>query len=503
MERSLTDLLQAALVSTRGVWKILAIVVLCLLVGAMGGAILAFLAPLYTVAFIIALVAVILVLRDTQWGFIGAIAVACLLPFAALPLDVGFEPTFLDLALIGVFFVWINRIAARQQGAFITSPLAVPIVLFVIILVAAMVASLGHSSLTTTFVRRFAELILGILTYFAVINCVRTRKQLETLVTALIIAGFAAAFIGIVLYFLPESWSIRILSALRVLRYPAGSGVLRYVEDNPDLSLRAISTSQDPNVLGGLLILVGGLTIPQVLSEKPLIPKKLSIPMAGAMVLCLVLTFSRGALGGLAAGIGLISALRYRKLFWFLLLGAAMILLLPQSQDYVAHLIEGIRFEDLATQMRIGEYSDAIKVVMSHPWLGVGFSGTPEIYLYVGVSNVYLLIAEEAGIMALVIFLVTIGIFFAHMRRAALKSANDTRLDPILWGFIAALVGLLSVGMLDHYFFNLDFPHAVTLFWMYLGLAMVTARMIEPAELAQRQAMPRTEGTPVDNRLTS
>ena len=482
MERSLTDLLQSALVSTRGIWKILAIVALCLLVGTIGGAILAFLAPLYTVAFIIALVAAILVLRDTQWGFIGIIAVACLLPFAALPLDVGFEPTFLDLALLGVFFVWVNRIATHRQGPFVTSPLAVPIILFLVILVAAMIASLGHSSLTTTFVRRFAELILGILTYFAVINCVRTRKQLEVLVTVLIIAGFAAAFIGIVLYFLPESWSIRLLSALRVVRYPEGPGVLRYIEDNPDQSLRATSTSQDPNVLGGLLILVGGLTIPQILSRKPLLPKKLIIPMAGAMALCLILTFSRGALGGLAAGIGLISVLRYRKLFWLLLLGAAMVLLLPQTQTYVAHLIEGIRFEDLATQMRIGEYSDAIKVVMSHPWLGVGFSGTPEIYLYVGVSNVYLLIAEEAGIIALVIFLVAVGTFFAQMWRAAKRSGDDARLDPILWGFVAALIGLLAAGMLDHYFFNLDFPHAVTLFWMYLGLGMATTHLIAPPE---------------------
>jgi hypothetical protein len=39
------------------------------------------------------------------------------------------------------------------------------------------------------------------------------------------------------------------------LGYPTGSGVLRYVEDNPDLPMRAISTSTDPNVLGGLLIL--------------------------------------------------------------------------------------------------------------------------------------------------------------------------------------------------------------------------------------------------------
>jgi hypothetical protein len=31
--------------------------------------------------------------------------------------------------------------------------------------------------------------------------------------------------------------------------------------------------------------------------------------------------------------------------------------------------------------------------------------------------------------------------------------------------------------MLDHYFFNLDFPHSVSIFWIYLGLAMAAVRL--------------------------
>jgi hypothetical protein len=39
------------------------------------------------------------------------------------------------------------------------------------------------------------------------------------------------------------------------------------------------------------------------------------------------------------------------------------------------------------------------------------------------------------------------------------------------------LFGAMVGGIVDHYFFNLDFPHSVSLFWLYAGLAVVAARM--------------------------
>lgn len=483
LEQRIFSLLKQALVSSHGIWKTLAMLALCLLVATVGGAVLAFLAPLYTAALIVAITAAVLVLRDTQWGFIATIAVICLLPFAALPVDIGFEPTFLDLALMSVFFVWASRVATRRQAPFIASPLAMPILAFVMMMIVAILASLGHSSLTTTFIRRFGELVLAVLSYFAVINLVRTRQQLLNIVRVIMIAGALCAAIGIILYVIPDIWAMRALSALRIVRYPSGPGVLRYIEDNPDLAMRATSTSQDPNVLGGLLILLSGLTIPQMLSDKPLFPKRYIAGMAGLMVICLVLTYSRGSLGGLAVGLSLVALLRYPKLAVYFAIGLVLLLFLPQTQTWVEHFIEGVRMEDLATQMRLGEYSDAIKVILAHPWLGVGFMSTPEIDLYVGVSNVYLLIGEEMGLIGLSAFLIILIVFFAQMRQGLLVSKSDQQLDGILWGLFAALTGALAAGMLDHYFFNIDFPHAATIFWMYMGLAMVTTRLVrEPQE---------------------
>jgi hypothetical protein len=65
----------------------------------------------------------------------------------------------------------------------------------------------------------------------------------------------------------------------------------------------------------------------------------------------------------------------------------------------------------------------------------------------------------------------------AWRARSRVKSRSD--LEPIWWGFHTALSGALIGGVFDHYFFNLDFHHSVTLFWLYVGLAAVSTRLIK------------------------
>jgi len=49
----------------------------------------------------------------------------------------------------------------------------------------------------------------------------------------------------------------------------------------------------------------------------------------------------------------------------------------------------------------------------------------------------------------------------------------DSDIEPILLGLMMALLGAMVGGIVDHYFFNLDFPHSVSIFWLYVGLAVV------------------------------
>jgi hypothetical protein len=454
------------------------IVILALAAGLAIGAYVAVLSPIWAAAGALAVVGGLLMLRSTRWGLIAAVGVICLLPYAALPFKIGFTPTFLDLVLLAVYFVWIARIATGRTEPFELSPVGPAVLAFLALACASFVAGLAHAALTQYLIRHFAELLLGVGLFFVVVNAVRTRRDLEQLVRIIILAGGLAVLIGIGLYVIPRDWSIRLLSSLGRLGYPTGAGVLRYVEDNPDLSLRAISTSTDPNVLGGLLILITTLTASQLFSRRPLLPRPAIAALLGLDVVCLVLTYSRGAMFGLAVGLGVLALVKNRRLLLLMAVTGLCLLFLPQTQAYVQRFVEGVQWQDLASQMRLGEYKDAFALIGRHPWIGVGFAGTPEISLYLGVSSAYLLMAEEMGLIGLAAFVLVMALLFSQVVRARRRTAlRCDGSDALLLGLAASLAGISAGGILDHYFFNLDFPHSLTMFWLYVGLTTAAVRL--------------------------
>ncbi|MCX7668547.1 MAG: O-antigen ligase family protein, partial [Anaerolineae bacterium] len=418
----------------------------------------------------------LLILRDVRWGMVACCAVIGVLPFAALPFKLGFTPTFLDLALLALYFVWIMRIATRRQEELVGTPLGLAVLLFVALALFAFANGLRYSRPTATTIRNFVELLLGILSFFLVVNNFRTARDHRLVAGLFILAGAAAAAIAVLFYVLPTAVTVRILDALGRLNYPGGYGALRYIEDDPANPMRAIGTMVDPNVLGGFMILAAGLTAPQVVSPAPLWRRRWLVVILALDLLALYLTYSRGSLVGLAAGLLVVGLLRYRKLLLIALIGAALLMLLPPAQDYVAHFIEGIQLQDRATLMRLGEYKDALALISRYPWLGVGFAGSPEANLYVGVSNLYLLMAEEMGVIGVACFLVVLGLFLGHLLAAWRTTRRATPPQPqqeaLLLGIGAAVVGVLVGGLFDHYLFNLVYPHMSTMFWMYLGLGM-------------------------------
>jgi O-antigen ligase len=299
---------------------------------------------------------------------------------------------------------------------------------------------------------------------------------LERLVKVLLLAGAGAGLLAVGFWLLPDDTANDLLNMLTRLGYPGG-WIIRYIEENPEQAERAIGTSVDPNVLGGLLLMLGALAGPQLVAKRPLFSRWLTFAVVGAIYLALILTFSRGAMAGLVAGLGFIALARYRRLIPYLAVVGLLFLLLPVSQEYVARFMEGIQGQDLATQMRFGEYKDAIILVQRYPLFGVGFAGTPDIDIYLGVANVYLTIAQSMGLLGLLAFMVVVGSVFgyAFLNRQIFKS--DERKDPVWLGLHAALIGGLVAGLFDHYLFNLEFHHAVTAFWLFVGLATAATRL--------------------------
>lgn len=474
------------------------VLAICLAAAVPVGAVLGLGGALYGGAALVGLAIGLLMLRSLMVGLLALVGLVCLLPFAAVPIDIGFSPTFLDLVLLALYTVWFGRLVTRKDEGFIAQPPTLAVLAFVFLALVSFVAGLSHAPLTANVLRHFGEILLSVVLFILVINAVRSEGQLRLLLIGLMVAGFLAALVGIILYILPDEMTVRLLSMLRVVRYPSGADVLRYIEDNPENPLRATSTSVDPNVLGGMLIFVTTITAAQVFARRPLLDRRLLIGMVLTMGGCLVLSFSRGSLAGLVGALGLMGLLRYRRILVIGLVVLALFLVLPFTRTYVTHFGEGVQGEDLATQMRLGEYKDALTLIQRYPWFGVGFSGTPEIDTYLGVSSVYLLIAEEMGLLGLGAFLAAFASFFLRFARALRRCPRGSSLEPALLGTSLGVAGALAAGVLDHYLFNMVFPHASALLWLTVGLGAVSARLIleGPSPAEEPLAAPSLPPTP-------
>ncbi len=439
------------------------------------GLLLAFGGPFAAAAAIIAFIAAVIVLRNIEVGFWGVIAVVCLLPFATIPVDIGLTPTFLDIALGVTVGIWLFRMATFSQNQLVSSPATLPIIIFLIAIIFAFIFGLTNGPLTANLLRHFAELLVSIGFVIVVVDFFSLWERLERMAKVIMIAGAAAALLAIILWLLPDFTANDILNTLQRVGYPGGF-VIRYIEENPELSERAIGTSVDPNALGGLLLLIGALATPQLVTKRPIFPRWAAALVFGLIVIAIVLTFSRGAMVGLVAAWLFIVLARYRRLIPYMLAVGLLLLLLPIAQDYILRFVEGIEGQDLATQMRFGEYKDALALIARYPIFGVGFAGSPDIDLYLGVASVYLTIGQQMGILGFLAFLAVIGTVYgyAFFNRSILR--EDEVRYPIWLGLHAALVGGLVAGIFDHYLFNIDFHHAVTIFWLFVGLAVAATR---------------------------
>ncbi len=413
-------------------------------------------------------------LSDARRALVLLVAVLAVLPRVASPVSIGFKPTALDIALIGLLLAW----GAMQFGRDRRFPLrktaiSIPIVMLVTVALATFIVGVPNGALTTLVLRRFSELVLSLLAVLGLSSLLMSLAERERLTRAALLLGALSAAIGIALYVIPDEMAIRLLSALRPFDYPHGPGVLRFIRDDPALMQRATGLWIDPNAFGGYLLMTTALCLPQAFCARPVLPRPVVLAAISLMTLCLVLTVSRAAMLGLAFAGLIMAMLRYRRLFVVGMIVAIVALALPQTRGLITHFVDGFMGADLATQMRFGEYKDAFRLIARYPLLGVGFTGSPDVDLYVGVSSMYLLIMQQMGLLGIAAFAFVMAALFAAAVRAWPNVRADERRCAIFLGAHCAIAGMLLSGVFDHYFFNIDFHNSVM--WVCVLLALCAA----------------------------
>lgn len=308
-----------------------------------------------------------------------------------------------------------------------------------------------------------------------------TRKLISQAVRLVLITGALTVGFALLQYLLlPDD-------ALRYIGYTRENGVLPafFIDDKPDLE-RVMSTVRDPNSYGSYLIIIIGLIGAWAVQKKK---SPTSVTYLAAAVLALFWTFSRSAWIGavLTAGvIGIFMASqqkeflkKYKKPLLGSLVAITIIVggLLTISwnsywvQNIVFHADEATELED-PNELRRRFWQESITEVAANPLgSGPGTAGLASIRndeRTVLNENYYLQMAQETGVLGLLLFLVILAVVAFRLYLLATQSN---------WSAVALLAsfaGLTVTNFLVHIWAN----EAVAYTWWGLaGLVIVLSQV--------------------------
>lgn len=456
------------------------LVILALSVGATCGYLLIARGPVQALAIAVLPALLIGMLRSVWVAFSSVVGAVCFLPYAVLPVGATVTPTLLEAALLASIGLTAAVVMIDRR---VRLPTGLPqslVALLIGVMTFAFLLGLGRGYSTQT-AHDFFKFVLGIVTFWLVIQLIGSVADARR-VLALIIGGVAlSATIGLVLYAGGTSITERVLVRLVPYGYP-GSRMARFIEDDPNQAMRAVGTSVDPNSYGGLLMIGFVLATGQVIVRKRSIPPGLALGASLVIGPALTLTYSRGAWLGVVAGVLVIVASRRPRLLLPGALVATGAIVLGIGGGFVNRLWLGLTLQDPATRLRLAEYENAWQIIQRHPRFGIGFGDAGSVELQAGVSSIYLTIAERAGLVGLGVFLVVVLVILGLGTQASLREGEDGSNDMALC-WTAAFVAALTVGLVDHYFFNPPFAHMATLLWLVAGVVVRLSRSFDGPEV--------------------
>lgn len=199
---------------------------------------------------------------------------------------------------------------------------------------------------------------------------------------------------------------------------------------------------------------------------------------------CLFWTFSQGAAAGFIVALILIGIAKKNK-FIFIFLVSVMILLpfiMPEGiEDLAKGACAGSIWDILLNPQRIGDFKNALNMIIHNPILGVGvntYSLNIDKYKirdnskFIGDSgyshNIYLHMAAEIGILGLFSFLWLIFRLFRYGIKKY-RVMEDVFLKTSILGIIAGLTAFLINGLTETVLY---YPKVAVLFWFQVGLLL-------------------------------
>jgi O-antigen ligase len=234
----------------------------------------------------------------------------------------------------------------------------------------------------------------------------------------------------------------------------------------PLLRRRMYSTLYNPNLLSAFLLMVLGITASMAVWTKIRWHRILYLVFLGLLMLCLILTYSRGAWMSVCALV-VFFGLVWDKRVWLLLLIVPLILVFYHGG--VADRLISIFSHgeaDTSVSMRIDMWTAALAMAGDHPVLGIGWGAFRYVYpVYneliqdAGITifhahNMFLNILAEVGLAG---SFFCMWFFYGHAWYAGkfLKQVQANTFDrAVAMAMLAAVVSITLSGMTDYDLFS-------------------------------------------------
>ncbi len=420
--------------------------------------------PLYIFAAMLLAVALYAILALPEFGVMCLFFLAPLAPTSAL----------IVLVALVAFAYLMKIIRAKRVLSFTYVDLFVA-ALAVLIACGGLV-SFSSDSLIPSFM--YVSFIIG---YFLVSCCMRSSEWLHRCTAAAVWSGLIVAFYGIIQYVF------------------AGTMVSAWLDDElfTGISGRAVSTLENPNMLGEYLIMILPLALALWITGKGMSRRYAFVSFA-CLGMCLILTWSRGAWLGFIFALVAFLLIWNRRTMWLLVAGVASIPALPfiLPETIVSRFTSIGNLADSSTSYRVNIWRGAMHMARDYLFTGIGVGEGPwrEIYpdyTLPGIEaaphshNLFIQITLETGIFGILFFCIILFLLarLAFTLISRLTRADTSDLEPSFkrnskLAVAAPLCGLFAVliqGLTDNSWYNY---RVYLMFWLMLGLIPAFAKCI-------------------------
>lgn len=425
------------------------------ILGALSGLLTVVLEPVLLFALLLGVAFIYIVLTVPEFG---VVTIAFLMPFI---------PTMVLAGL--TIFVCIAFVIKLVRGKRVIDFGRIDFFVAVFVLMTALA---GVISMSTGSIMPALLFVCLISVYFMVSCCIRSAEWINRIILSAVSSAMIVALYGIV-------------------QYAFGTfGVNAWLDSDlfEGISGRAISTLENPNMLGEYLILIIPMALALFLSKNEG-NKKYSFMCAASMGMCLILTWSRGAWLGFMFSMVIFLLVWNKRSMWLFAVGIMSLPVLPIIlPDSIINRFTSIgNMADTSTSYRVSVWRGAVHMLRDNLFSGIGVGESAWYKLYPDYSlsgieaaphshNLFIQIALEQGIFGLIVFLIILFLLirtsfnlFARMAKKSDSITDVCRYNTRLMvaGPLCGLAGVLLQGFTDYSWYNY---RVYLMFWLVLGL---------------------------------